>query len=153
MDLQLIPSANGTARRLVVVGHGVGSSKLMDDVEALGKECRPDADMATVKYNSSLFSNSPADEEAYALALEIGRRLEDKAKASEPYGSIVLVGHSLGGLLLRAASLMATGAVITTCQPLVRQAWARPASPSQPGGVADLGKGPFVERVVLLSGL
>lgn len=150
MDLQLTPSQNGTARRLVVLVHGLGSSKLMDDVETLVKECLPDADIATAQYNSSLFSNSPADEEAHALALEIGRRLEDKAKASGGYDSIILVGHSIGALLLRAAYLLATGATITTCQPLVRQDWARPGPPPQS---EEAQTGPYVERVILLSGL
>jgi hypothetical protein len=59
-------------RRLVVLVHGLGSSKLMDDVATLVAECLPDADIVTAKYNSSLFSNSPADDEAHALAWEIG---------------------------------------------------------------------------------
>lgn len=71
---------------------------LMDDVVTLIRECLPDSDIAMAKYNSSLFSNSPADKEAPALALEIGRLVEDKAKESGSYEEIFLIGHSLGGL-------------------------------------------------------
>ena len=150
MRLDLTQSKDGTSSKLAVVVHGLGSSKLIKDVVTLLGNELPDADIAQARYDSSLFSNSPADKEAHELALEISRKVEAREKSGKSYSSIILLGHSIGALLLRATYLMAAGYRITTQDQLTPTNWARPAPET---GNKQVKKGPYVERLILLSGL
>jgi len=150
MRLELTQSKDGTSAKLAVVVHGLGSSKLMQDVAAFLETELPNADIARARYDSSLFSDSPADREAYELALEIGRKVGERKSRGGSYSSIILVGHSIGALLVRAAYLMAAGYRITTQNQLAPASWARP-TPAIGGEQAQ--NEPYVERLVLLSGL
>ena len=150
MNLELTLSKDGTSSILAVVVHGLGSSRLVKDVVALVGNELPSADIAQARYDSSLFSDKPADREAYELALEIGRKVEARKERGGSYSSIILLGHSIGALLLRAAYLMAAGYRITTQNQLTPTSWARPAPAI---GDEQARKEPYVERLILLSGL
>ena len=136
------------AKELVVVVHGLGAPVLMNDVVQLVREVRPDAHIAVADYNARLFSNEPPVELSRDLALEIGRKVSAARVRGAPYQSIVLVGHSIGALLIRAAYLMATGSEFTGVGRIApeSQTWARPARDT-----ADAG--PYVHRIVLLAGI
>ena len=149
MKLELTPSRDGTSTRLAVVVRGLGSGLLVKDVAALIAAEVPNADIALASYNTTLFSNAPADREAYELALEIERKVQERRKRGGSYSSIILIGHSIGALLVRAAYLMAAGYRSTTQNQLAPAAWARPAAV----GANQPANAPYVERLVLLSGL
>jgi pimeloyl-ACP methyl ester carboxylesterase len=150
MNLELTPSTDGTSTKLAVVVRGLGSGLLVQDVAALVAAEVPNADIALATYDTTLLSNAPADREAYELALEIGRKVEERKKRGGSYSSIILIGHSIGALLVRAAYLMAAGHRFTTQNQLAPAAWARP-SPAI--GANHRINEPYVERLVLLSGL
>jgi hypothetical protein len=135
LALSLTPAATGHGERLVVLVHGLGTPALLDDVAELVRQALPTADIAVAAYNAGLFSNIEAGIQARQLALGIGELVE-----ARPYRSIILVGHSIGALLLRAAYLMARGARFPEVDaiPADLRRWAEP---------------PMVERMVLLAGL
>jgi pimeloyl-ACP methyl ester carboxylesterase len=150
MNLELTPSRDGTSTKLAVVVRGLGSGLLVQDVAALIAAEVPNADIALAMYNTSLFSNAPADREAYELALEIERKVEERRTRGGSYSSIILIGHSIGALLVRAAYLMAAGYRFTTQNQLAPAAWAQPSAAV---GANQPANAPYVERLVLLSGL
>ena len=98
---------HGNSRELAVLVHGLGSSRLVNDVKETLAECLPDADLMVPRFRSTLFSNAdPAD-----LAAQLSDLIE-AAEQSQPTGGytrIILVGHSFGALLARKAYVFACG--------------------------------------------
>ncbi len=135
MDTELA-SVVEASKRLVVVVHGLGKSLFIQDVFVAVREVFEDADVMTLKYDSSLWSHQTAPELAEFLARRIGDQWARRRDQGHPYEAITLVGHSIGVLLIRAAFLMAMGSQFT----------------SQPyGGTKDWGT--CVDRIVSLAGL
>jgi pimeloyl-ACP methyl ester carboxylesterase len=71
---------------------------------ALARDALPDSDLLVFDYDTNIFSNvSP-----YAIANVVERQIHE-AHTKHPYDEIVLVGHSMGGMLLRKAFLWGNG--------------------------------------------
>ena len=135
----------GKRSKLVVLVHGMGGPARMRSLgnelvrEEPGSTCE-EFDILSVEYPMDYLhigSNADPNKIANKICEEIGRRCEE-----EDYDSITLVGHSMGGLLIRKAFLIGIGkSIFTSDPPAVNPApeihsWARK-----------------VERIVLLAGL
>jgi hypothetical protein len=91
-------------RRLVVLVHGLlGRARFASAID-LAREAVPGSDLLIADYDSRVLSNA----DPYAIANAIERRIHD-ADAKYTYDEIVLVGHSMGGLLLRKAVVWGNG--------------------------------------------
>ena len=95
----------GSSQDLVVLVHGLGPSKLIDDVVATTADLYPNADLMVPAFNSSLWSNANPVE----LARELSDCISQADMAATGYQEIILVGHSLGALLVRKAFVFASG--------------------------------------------
>jgi pimeloyl-ACP methyl ester carboxylesterase len=91
-------------RRLVVLVHGLLGRKMFSSAIDLAREALPASDLLIVDYDSGVLSNGSP----YAIANAIERRIHD-AHTQNGYDDIVLVGHSMGGLLLRKALVWGHG--------------------------------------------
>ena len=90
--------------RLVVLVHGLlGRSRFSSAIELAG-EALPKSDLLIVDYDSRVLSNASP----YAIANAIERDIHD-AFSKHGYDEIILVGHSMGGTLLRKAVVWASG--------------------------------------------
>jgi len=97
-------------RRLFVLVHGFTRSP--DDFAELARliEARsPNAHCLGVRLPLGLFAATRAHILASRLAADIGRAWDEAADAGAPWDEIILVGHSMGGQLLRAALVEAVG--------------------------------------------
>jgi pimeloyl-ACP methyl ester carboxylesterase len=91
-------------QRLVVLVHGMPGRAEFEPAIALAREALPDADLLVFDYDSSTLSNSSP----YVIANTIERVIND-THVKYSYNEIVLVGHSLGGMLLRKAIVWGNG--------------------------------------------
>lgn len=91
-------------RRLVVLVHGLNGLEPFRPAIELAREALPDSDLLVVDFDSRIFSNASP----YGIANSIERRIH-KTHLAGGYEEIVLVGHSLGGMLLRKALLWGNG--------------------------------------------
>lgn len=138
-----------SSRRLVVLIHGWAMRPIasMDDVEAAICEALPDADLLSPKF-SKRFTSLPrpladfaevvadfatnadpiAISEAIADAIEAA--LESRRSSGGDYGEIILVGFSLGALLIRKAYVFGRGLNQDGLIPLPgrRREWTRKVS-------------------------
>ena len=106
-EVQTAARTGTSPRRLVVVFHGVGG-RALPDVSAI-RTAYPDADLLVPQFSSSWLNNEDP--------LEITREFMaaiDRAVKVTPYGSITLVGYSLGALLARKWSCACTPPAVTT---------------------------------------
>ncbi len=115
------------SRTLVVILHGyMGSPRSMQRVTDVAREVHPDADVLLPHYAAGPLSNkSPFD-----VADEIERHIDGLYAARElgegsRYHSIVLVGFSMGALLLRKAYVWGHGQDFSADrpEPLRKRAW------------------------------
>lgn len=90
--------------RLVVLVHGFSGRDSMQPLVDLAREAYDDADILTFRYDARPLSNA----DVFGLANQLESELH-AAFESQHYDSIVLVGHSLGAVLLRKALLWAYG--------------------------------------------
>ena len=91
-------------RRLVVLVHGLTGRPRFESAVALARDALPDSDLLVFDYDTSILSNASPYEIANAMERQI-----HEAHAKHPYDEIVLVGHSMGGMLLRKAFLWGNG--------------------------------------------
>ena len=96
----------GDSRYLAVLVHGLGSTRLIDDVKESLAEYLPEADLMVPQFNSGLWSNSDPVELSQSLS-DCIRNAENARPGG--YEHIILVGHSFGGLLARKAYVFASG--------------------------------------------
>jgi predicted esterase len=122
-------------KTLVVLVHGYGEKKMREDVRAAVREQRPGDDILMVHYPAHLFSNADPIAIARNLSNEIEKAADEKGNA---YQNIILVGYSLGALLVRKAYLHGSG--WREDDPV-----ARPIAPANWVGRVD--------RIVLLAGM
>lgn len=91
-------------KRLVVLVHGLTGLEDFKPAIHLAREALPNSDLLIVDFDSGVFSNASP----YAIANSIERQIH-KAHARNDYEEIVLVGHSMGGMLLRKAIVWGNG--------------------------------------------
>lgn len=92
------------SRRLVVLVHGLlGRSRFTSAID-LAREALPGSDFLIVQYHGGALSNSSP----YAIANAIERAIHE-AFTQHKYDELVLVGHSMGGTLLRKAFVWGSG--------------------------------------------
>jgi pimeloyl-ACP methyl ester carboxylesterase len=94
----------GGHTRLVVLVHGLAGRRSFEPAVELARAALPSSDLLVFDYDSRALSNASP----YAIANTIERRIHDTHTANE-YQEIVLVGHSLGGMLLRKALVWGGG--------------------------------------------
>jgi len=118
-------------KQLVVVVHGLSGRAAIQPAVDLARGVFKQADLLTIDYDARALSNADAYEIANRLESEIHERTR-----SASYESIILVGHSMGGMLVRKALLWGYGKEEDRVAPKGKRAW-----------VAR------VERVVSLAGI
>lgn len=91
-------------RRLVVLVHGLPGRSQFESAIALAREALPDSDLLVFDYDSRILSNASP----YAIANKMERQIHE-AHTAYKYSEIVLVGHSMGGMLLRKAFVWGSG--------------------------------------------
>lgn len=131
----------GKSHDLVVILHGwTGTSKDLHGVRDTVKQSLPDADLLIPDYPGGLLSKTdPVDiaEDLVACINEYVSRRPKRADGAE-YKRIILIGHSVGALLIRKAYVFAMGCNEDSYIPLKRE------------------KCPWVdrvERIILLAGM
>lgn len=97
-----VDESGGT--RLVVVVHGLSSRAGIAPTVALVRETFPQADLLTIEYDARPLSNA----DVYDVANRLETRIHD-AHDRNRYESIVMVGHSMGAMLVRKALLWGSG--------------------------------------------
>jgi pimeloyl-ACP methyl ester carboxylesterase len=107
------------ATTLVVMVHGLTGRKAFQPAVDLAKEALAPADFLTIDYHSRLLSNA----NAYEIANELETRIHESFDAQR-HSSIVLVGHSMGAMLLRKTLLWANGLEEDRIGAKGRRAWA-----------------------------
>lgn len=103
-ELQLEPPGDSSHRRLVVMVHGLSGREAFEPAVALARESLPRSDFLIFAYDTSLLSNASP----YVLANKMEREIH-ALDTRRGYDEIVLVGHSMGGMLLRKVVLWANG--------------------------------------------
>lgn len=103
------PEIHGKSDKLVVVLHGIGRD-LGDWCEAI-REFLPDADLLVPQYRSNITSNVDPRRVADQLVEYIHEIDTSRSKRSDSskYESIILIGYSGGGLIIRKTYLIAMG--------------------------------------------
>jgi predicted esterase len=103
------PEIRGKSDVLVVVLHGIGRD-LKDWCEAV-REFLPDADLLVPQYDSNIVSNVDPRRVAAQLVEYIHEVDINRSKRSDggEYESIILIGYSGGGLIIRKIYLIAMG--------------------------------------------
>jgi len=127
------------ATELFVLAHAYsGGASSMEGIRKTVREIKPQAHIMSLDYNRHAFSNGDA--------FRIAELLDDKLEAVQQerhYSSIVLVGHSMGALLVRKAYVYGCGKV----EDAPRNREARAATREPRRWVKQ------VERFVLLAGM
>lgn len=96
--------------KLVVILHAFTNNReKMRDVISVTRQALQDADILAPNYNSSAFANTSLARTAAQLDLEIQRVVENKKKSGGEYIDIILIGHSIGALLVRKSYLYSLG--------------------------------------------
>lgn len=130
----------GEGTDLVVVVHGLaGSAERMSGVIEEAKAAYPDAEFLVPEFPAGSFSNADAALISHRIELEIFNRDRRRAGTGRPYRRIVLVGHSIGALLIRKAYVWGHGGELSVDRPVASQ-------PHRPW--VDR-----VDRLVLLAGM
>lgn len=119
--VEYAPPAPRRARRLVVLVPAIHASMPRWDPLRQRLQMEPgfgpaDATWLTFDHRTHIWSRGSAEKLSIRLANEI-----NQACVAEPYDEVILVGHSLGGLLVRRAYLHGIGAV----DPARRLPWAQ----------------------------
>ncbi len=114
----VIPGQQGS-QTLVVLVHGwwgrLWLFSLKDVIKAIQEEM-PHADLMVPEYPSGLFSNADPVEISIALSTAIETAVKVKAR-EEAYERVILIGFSLGTLIVRNAYVYARGQTQDTSNP------------------------------------
>jgi pimeloyl-ACP methyl ester carboxylesterase len=115
---EIVQRGGGRRDELVVVLHGLrGSPEALRGVIDASAEVRPSADILAVPLpyagHFGMFSVAPAECIAGTIVERIGRavakRQREVCDGANHYESIILVGHSFGGVLARKVAILAHG--------------------------------------------
>jgi len=145
--------SHGTSEELVVVLHGLGGSReTMKGVVAAIRAKKPNADIycPNLPYGGGLlgvFCRVPVEDIIKSVMETMLRHWESGKQAtaqgnSNRYGSITLIGHSLGGVLARKIAILAHGET--------------PGTPFEQQFAEYRNPGPFahaIKRIIMLAGL
>ncbi|MBD2427167.1 alpha/beta hydrolase [Phormidium sp. FACHB-1136] len=103
------PTSHGASTTLVVILHGLG--KHVEDWCHALKEGLPDADVMVPKYRADLLSNVDPRRVADQLVEYIHEADQARAQRADggQYDRIILIGYSIGGLIIRKTYLIAMG--------------------------------------------
>jgi hypothetical protein len=111
--VQFNPRKSTGGDTLVVLLHGfAGGPRQLRAVAAIAREIYPGAEILYAKYSASPISNKDPYQIASRIEDEIDRRFREHS-----YRKIVLVGYSMGSLLLRKAYLWAHGPAFSVDRP------------------------------------
>jgi pimeloyl-ACP methyl ester carboxylesterase len=91
-------------KRLVVLVPGLTGLDGLSAAKSMVHDRLPDSDLLTFDYDTRVISN----ESPYAVANTVEREINKQYEIHE-YDELVLVGHSLGGMLLRKSVVWANG--------------------------------------------
>lgn len=108
----------GGSKSLVVIVHGLPGPNSLTGLRRMVRADFPNADIMTATYEPSVFANIDPFMVTDSLERGINAAFETKH-----YDSIVLVGHSLGAVLLRKALVWANGAQEDRVSPQRRRTW------------------------------
>lgn len=99
------------ASGLAVFVHGwSSSSRTLSEVVTVVQETMPQLDCVLIDHEGgAFFSNERPEIIADRIAYEIARITQERADAGRPYERIILIGHSVGALLMKKAYLFASG--------------------------------------------
>lgn len=122
---------SGEGRQLIVIVHGLSGRQAIQPTVDLARAAFAQADLLTIAYDARLLSNA----DPYEIANRLEAEIHERDSAAE-YGSIILLGHSMGGMIVRKALLWGNALEEDRVAPKGRRAWA--------------GR---VERVVSLAGI
>jgi pimeloyl-ACP methyl ester carboxylesterase len=98
------PIAPSSHKRLVVMVHALSGRAAFEPAVATAREALPDSDFLVFDYDAGLLSNA----DPYDIANRIETAIHE-ATQNKRYERIVLIGHSLGGMLLRKTLLWGHG--------------------------------------------
>lgn len=121
----------GEGKQLIVIVHGLSGRQAIQPTVDLARAAFPRADLLTIAYDARLLSNA----DPYEIANRLEAEIHERERAAE-YGSIILVGHSMGGMIVRKALLWGYGLEEDRVAPKGHRPWS--------------GR---VERVVSLAGI
>lgn len=102
-EVDMYPAKEGS-KTLIVLVHGLSGREGLDPVVAMAKELFPGADLLVPHYPVGLLANS----DPYGIANQLEREIH-AAHTRNSYASIVIVGHSMGAMILRKALLWGYG--------------------------------------------
>jgi alpha-beta hydrolase superfamily lysophospholipase len=134
----VVPEVRGQSTQLVVLVHAwTLSSASMSWVRAAIEQAMPHADLLVPDYQAHMFSSADPIAITEALCTALSDAVAARRQKGQSYDAIVLVGHSLGALLVRKAYAFAKGQSQDGLGPLRArpQAWAH-----------------LVTRIILLAG-
>ena len=105
--VEMVLAQNVAARRLVVLTHGfTGDFSKLRPLQSEMARHWPDADYLLYQYDARRWSNI----EPMAVGADLETRIESVFDAAGGrYDSVVLVGHSVGGLIVRQAYVLGLG--------------------------------------------
>jgi predicted esterase len=105
------PEIRGKSDTLVVILHGLGIGRNLNDCCDAVREFLPNADLLVPHYSSSLLSNVNPRRVADQLVEYIHEVDTDRLKRLDggKYRSIILIGYSAGSLIIRKTYLIAMG--------------------------------------------
>lgn len=132
------PEARGQSKELVVIVHAwTSSAAKLRHVRKAVEETLPDADLLIPDYPAGVFSSADPLRITEELVRAIEVAAESRSKQGRGYERIILVGHSLGALLVRKAYV-----------------WACAQNQDEPGPLRSAAKTwpPLVERIILMAG-
>jgi pimeloyl-ACP methyl ester carboxylesterase len=100
----------GTSQQLVVLIHGyTGSSKKMGSIRDIIAKRLPNADILAPDYPAGLLSNADPIDITEVLLYIVNQAVESREFRSGSYQEIIMIGHSLGALILRKMYSFAVG--------------------------------------------
>jgi pimeloyl-ACP methyl ester carboxylesterase len=103
-ETQTLFTQNPGSKRLVVLVHGLSGFERLSAAKSLILDSLPDSDLLTFDYDARVISNASPFEIANTVERQINQYYQ-----SNNYDQIVLVGHSLGGMILRKTIVWANG--------------------------------------------
>jgi pimeloyl-ACP methyl ester carboxylesterase len=117
-NLQVLVRSGSESRDLVVLLHGwTGSPSVLKDLTAVvcGRSetgetaALPHADVIVPMYAGGIFSNVSCYGLAWDLVELIGAALKERRSRGGEYERVILIGHSIGALVIRKAVVFAHG--------------------------------------------